>query len=95
MFLFYLSMFFLKVYNFTYYFIIITFKSLTEDMSINFRERGRERDIDWFPPVRALTEDQTCNLGRYVPRPGIKSATFWFNEAIWPGPNMYFYSLTE
>ena len=27
------------------------------------RERGRQRNIDWLPPVHALTGDQTCNLG--------------------------------
>ena len=38
-------------------------------MLIDFREGGdrkggreRERDIDWLPPVGALTSNRTCNL---------------------------------
>ena len=44
------------------------------------RERGggreEERNIDWLPPVHALTQDQTCNLGM-CPDWKIKSPTFW------------------
>ena len=34
-------------------------------MFIDFRESGRERErnIDWLPPVHALTRDWTQNLG--------------------------------
>ena len=61
-----------------FYFITFYFKSLPEDMFIDFRQRGRgwggrererEREtgkhwnIDRLPPVWALTGDQTHNLG--------------------------------
>ena len=32
-------------------------------MFIDLRERGRKRNINWLPPVNALTGNQTLNLG--------------------------------
>ena len=34
-------------------------------MFIDFRERGRERDIKWLPLIWALTEDSACNLSMF------------------------------
>ena len=32
-------------------------------MFMEERERGRERNIDWLPPINALTGDRNFNLG--------------------------------
>ena len=73
-----------RCYLFSSFFKCIFLSSL-EHMFIDLREwKGRgekyrwERNTDQLLPTRALTEDQTCNLGpRHVPWPGIEPATFW------------------
>ena len=32
-------------------------------MFIDFRDRGRERNVDWLLPIHAPTENRICNLG--------------------------------
>ena len=60
----------------TFYFIFIFNPHLRICFLIDFRERERERgerqrkketsmqerNIDWLPPISALTQDPTCNL---------------------------------
>ena len=59
----------LLYYQFVLKVITLFFESSPENMFIDFRERGRERERNLYqlsPRVRTLTGDQTRNLG-YVP----------------------------
>ena len=56
----------LLYYQFVLKVITLFFESSPENMFIDFRERGRERERNLYqlsPRVRSLTGDQTRNLG--------------------------------
>lgn len=52
-----------------YVLFLCVFQSSHKDMSIDFRDRGREerntdvKSINWLPPIRTPTGDHTRNLG--------------------------------
>ena len=57
---------YISIQNMTFDLLVFFFNSSPENMLIDFRERGRrketlmwEKNIDWLPPVCALTRDRT------------------------------------
>lgn len=48
--------------------ILFIFYSSPKDVFIDFRGRGRERNIDQLPPTHALTRNPTHSLGMCLTR---------------------------